>query len=92
MSTTDCQAAGLFLPRARLHSASARASQPRPSIPSTNFGWRGYAAPWRATAISAFASFTSAFSVRVSPAARARAARPACAARPIAATRITGGP
>ncbi len=47
-SRTACQACGSLSPAARWYSASARASQPRPSGPRMNLGRLGNAAPSRA--------------------------------------------
>ncbi len=78
-------------PCARRNSASARASQPRPSTPSTVSGWLGYAAPSRAISSMRLAFCTAAAARCVSPAARACQAWSASAHRPTAAGRITLG-
>jgi len=74
------------------HSASARASQARPSTPSTNFGRRGYAAPPRAISTSSRAAFTMAAAAASSPAALARVAPVGLRAHADRGRRMTGGP
>ena len=77
---TACQAAGLFLPRARAHSASARGEPAAAVDPQHELRLARVGGPWRATAISALRRLhLGLLGPRVAAPARARAARFACA-------------